>query len=209
MRPDQLERRLRERLDALGPAPRAVLLHVLMLPDLERADRIGEFWGNPKTRPITWRANAILLTLATVFLGACDPGEPRTIGVYAEDSAIHIVSPALCPGERIVDITVYAVQGNVVGDSNDEILWKAEGSQGTRNTDMIVGQPPPGFVQRQRFSGELPSDSRLAAVVDTTLTQRLNESFEVNSLRSDEVLTADGYVPLATFRTSAPSRCPG
>jgi hypothetical protein len=22
--------------------------HVLMLPDFERADRIGEFWGNPK-----------------------------------------------------------------------------------------------------------------------------------------------------------------
>ena len=34
MRPDQLERRLRERLDALGPAPRL---------RLERADRIGEF----------------------------------------------------------------------------------------------------------------------------------------------------------------------
>jgi hypothetical protein len=119
------------------------------------------------------------LTLAAVFLGACDPQEPRTIGVYAEDSAIHIVSPALCPGERIVGITVYAVQGNVVGDSNDEVLWKAEGSQGTRNTDMIVGQPPPGFVERQRFSGELPSDSSLAAVVDTTLTQRLNEAFEV------------------------------
>jgi hypothetical protein len=50
VRPDQLERRLRERLDALGPAPRAELLHVLMLPDFERADRIGEFWGNPKTR---------------------------------------------------------------------------------------------------------------------------------------------------------------
>jgi hypothetical protein len=50
MRPDELERRLRERLDALGPAPRAELLHVLMLPDFERADRIGEFWGNPKTR---------------------------------------------------------------------------------------------------------------------------------------------------------------
>jgi hypothetical protein len=33
MRPDQLERRLQERLDALGPAPRAELLHVLMLPD--------------------------------------------------------------------------------------------------------------------------------------------------------------------------------
>jgi hypothetical protein len=50
MRPDELECRLRQRLDALGPAPRAELLHVLMLPELERADRIGEFWGNPKTR---------------------------------------------------------------------------------------------------------------------------------------------------------------
>jgi hypothetical protein len=37
---DQLERRLRQCLDALGPAPRAELLHVLMLPALERrADR--------------------------------------------------------------------------------------------------------------------------------------------------------------------------
>jgi hypothetical protein len=32
MRPDELERRLRERLDAFGPARRAELLHVLMLP---------------------------------------------------------------------------------------------------------------------------------------------------------------------------------
>jgi hypothetical protein len=49
MRPDELERRLREGLNALGPAPRAELLHVLMFPDFDRADRIGEFWGNRKT----------------------------------------------------------------------------------------------------------------------------------------------------------------
>jgi hypothetical protein len=48
--PDELERQLRERLDALGPAPPAELLHVLMLPDFERADRIGEFWGYPESR---------------------------------------------------------------------------------------------------------------------------------------------------------------
>jgi hypothetical protein len=46
---EQLERVLRERLDALGPAPRAELLHVLMLPDFDRVDRIGSYWGNPKT----------------------------------------------------------------------------------------------------------------------------------------------------------------
>jgi len=45
VRPDQLERQLPQRLDALGPAPRAELLHVLMFPDFERADRIGEFWS--------------------------------------------------------------------------------------------------------------------------------------------------------------------
>ena len=48
MRPHDLERRLRARLDALPPA--AELLHVLMLPDFDRADRIGSYWGNPETR---------------------------------------------------------------------------------------------------------------------------------------------------------------
>jgi hypothetical protein len=50
VRPDELERRLQERLNALGPARRSELLHVLMLPDFERADRIGEFWGYPESR---------------------------------------------------------------------------------------------------------------------------------------------------------------
>jgi hypothetical protein len=45
-----LSPRLRQRLDALGPAPRAELLHVLMLPDIERAERIGEFWSYPQSR---------------------------------------------------------------------------------------------------------------------------------------------------------------
>lgn len=47
---EQVDRQLSERLDALGPAPRAELLHVLMLPDFERADAVGSYWGNPKTR---------------------------------------------------------------------------------------------------------------------------------------------------------------
>jgi hypothetical protein len=46
----EMEQRLRERLDALPKAARAELLHVLMLPDFDRAARIGEFWGEPRTR---------------------------------------------------------------------------------------------------------------------------------------------------------------
>ena len=48
--PSKLERILLDLLDALGPAPRAELLHVLMLSDLERAERIGEFWIYPQSR---------------------------------------------------------------------------------------------------------------------------------------------------------------
>jgi hypothetical protein len=42
---EHVEWQLRKRLDALGPAPRAELLRVLMLPDFERVERIGEFWS--------------------------------------------------------------------------------------------------------------------------------------------------------------------
>ena len=48
MRADELERRLRQRLGTLGPAPRAELLHVLMLPHFDGADRIGEFCASPE-----------------------------------------------------------------------------------------------------------------------------------------------------------------
>jgi hypothetical protein len=50
VRPDELEKQLRERLDALVPARRAEPLRDLMLPDFEHADRIGESCRNPKTR---------------------------------------------------------------------------------------------------------------------------------------------------------------
>ena len=50
MRLDELERLPQERLDAIDPAPRAELLHVLLLPDFERADRIGDFWSSRRGR---------------------------------------------------------------------------------------------------------------------------------------------------------------
>ncbi len=34
----------------VSPAARAELLHVLLLPDFDRASRIGEFYGHPETR---------------------------------------------------------------------------------------------------------------------------------------------------------------
>ena len=47
----ELEELIQKRLDALGPAPRAELLHVLMLPDFERADAIGSSGGTQDHHP--------------------------------------------------------------------------------------------------------------------------------------------------------------
>jgi hypothetical protein len=46
----EMEAGLRARLKALPPAARAELLHVLRLPDLERAERTGKFWSYPQSR---------------------------------------------------------------------------------------------------------------------------------------------------------------
>jgi hypothetical protein len=47
---EEMERVLRERIEAFPPAARAELLHVLRLPDFDRAQRIGEFWSYPQSR---------------------------------------------------------------------------------------------------------------------------------------------------------------
>jgi hypothetical protein len=72
VRPDELDRRLRERLDALGPMGRHALLTVLLTPDSEqRADLIGKMWGYPPSR---WAAELLIdceedRTLRAVLVG--------------------------------------------------------------------------------------------------------------------------------------------
>jgi hypothetical protein len=47
---EEMEAQLRARLKALPPAARAEPLHILRLPDFDRAERIGEFWSYPQSR---------------------------------------------------------------------------------------------------------------------------------------------------------------
>jgi hypothetical protein len=47
---EEMDASLRARLEALPPAARAEVRHVLRLPDFDRADAIGTFRGNPETR---------------------------------------------------------------------------------------------------------------------------------------------------------------
>ena len=69
---EEIEAGLRARLEALPPAARAELLHVLRLPDFDRADRIGEFWGYPQSRTFA----ELLIPLVGPDAGETD-GRPR------------------------------------------------------------------------------------------------------------------------------------
>jgi len=91
MRPDELERRLRECLDALGPAPRADILHVLRFPDFDRAERIGGFWGSGNQH---WaeRVRQDSLDPHLQRTKKCEPVSPRGLQVIS----------ALVPDQRNV-----------------------------------------------------------------------------------------------------------
>jgi hypothetical protein len=89
---------LRARLDALGSARRAELLHVLMLPDFERAERIGEFWSYPQSRTIAellidCEENRVLRAVSVGMLREADCGRlghtrnPRPRGEWLEGEA--------------------------------------------------------------------------------------------------------------------------
>jgi hypothetical protein len=47
---EEMEQAFRQRLQALPSGARAELIHVLRLPDFDRADRIGEFCSYPQSR---------------------------------------------------------------------------------------------------------------------------------------------------------------
>jgi hypothetical protein len=68
-----------------APLPSAELLHVLMLPDFEGADRIGEFWGYPQSRAF---AELLIdceedLTLRAVLVGMLREADARSSGTRA------------------------------------------------------------------------------------------------------------------------------
>lgn len=133
---------------------------------------------------------------------------PRSVGAYAEGRSVRLASGLLCADEQAFAITVLEVQGNVVGDPDDDVLWKTSGVEGVETVDVAVGEAPPGWSEDVPLVRQPPGTARLAVQIETSLTVRSSVTFDVSDLREGEVLTADGYMPLEAFGARQPSDCP-
>jgi hypothetical protein len=157
---------------------------------------------------VRYRGVATLsLLVFSVALAGCDPGPPTgKVGALLEDPSIHILT-ALCPGERIVDMTAYLLEGNLI-DDDDTVIWKVEGTPGTTATDVVLGEVPDGLEERKALVEPLPGNRELIVLVDTSSFRLITPPFTMGELRSDQVLTDEGYVEVSQFRAQRPSRCP-
>lgn len=103
----------------------------------------------------------LAVVLAAFALPACDddPEFPR-IGVSrsAEDALVLHLAP--CENEVIQAFELAAVKGEVVGDADDETLWRVEAvdSGSPALTAVEVGSVPPGFREVVPLSEDVPEN---------------------------------------------------
>jgi hypothetical protein len=154
-----------------------------------------------------WGGRVFLMVGLLLGTASCDPLLPRSVGVRIEGASVHVSTP-LCPRERVNAITVFEVRGNVIGDADDVVLWRTAGEPGIEVPDIVLGDVPPGWSETRSFPPELPKEARMAVQLGTTLTTRLSPTFDPSELRSTEVLTEDGYVPLEDLQARGVSGCP-
>lgn len=147
------------------------------------------------------------LLVAVLMAAACDPGPPRDrLGLVAQEGEPKVLVH-LCPEERIKDVTLFRVEGNVVGDDNDEVLWRAAAESGAKFEEFVIGNTPaPGFETLQQFRPPLEGE-HLSVQVRTSLT-RFHLSFASEELESRGFVTSgeDGVSP-DEFRDRQP-QCP-
>jgi hypothetical protein len=95
-----------------------------MLPDLERADRIGEFWGYPESRAFAEEKGFPRVRLPTTAAAACGASERSRRGQSA--------GGAFSPDGATV---VYTIEPNVRGGHTQ--LWTVA-SDGSREPKLVL-----------------------------------------------------------------------
>lgn len=149
-----------------------------------------------------------LVVATAVVLVACDPA-PRLddIGVQGRDSSVIEVIYQACAYDPVASVELWTANGPVVGDSDDEVLWRISATDGISQDSFVVGVTPPGFVEQIQLPADGPPQGELAVVVTS---QRRIESivgFQLSDLRERQVFTPGRYLSEAEFRAESSGDC--
>jgi hypothetical protein len=149
----------------------------------------------------------VVLPLAT----SCDefPGR-EVIGVRLGSAGdeVEFVKP-LCPGDRVTEVILQPAPEGVPRHDEEDILWKIHLDAGSTRSTYVMGETPSGFVEDIPLSEDLGPAQGLAATIDTQQDAAALVLFQIGELRTDEVLTPEGYVSPDAFQERSPERCSG
>lgn len=119
---------------------------------------------------------------ALSLLTACDPGDPRILGVTRGADGGLELRIALCAGDTVEWLEVKRLGINdAPPDDPDTLLWRAVTSTPVALSSVRVGEAPAGFREEVAWDpASLRTERSLSAVVHTTRSNYVNVVFKAH-----------------------------
>lgn len=158
-----------------------------------------------RTRPV--RGTWLLVLIALAFsLTGCSPAEQGAV-TRDETSGLPALVLALCDGEGITGVRLNeaSLDGAVFTRGRD--LWAIEAPTPQRLLQFVVGQVPPGFVERVHLDSSLPGKMVLTAEADGGLGAAHGGYFESEKLRNGILLSGGREVSADALERAARRNC--
>ena len=106
--------------------------------------------------------------MVSVTLAGCSEAWP--VGVTLRDGRVAAVFP-ICDNQLVTKVDL------VVQEPTRKVLWEIRSDAGSRQTDYVVGEAPPGFVTVVPLSEPLPSGVLFLGVEATEPSIRSTKPF--------------------------------
>jgi hypothetical protein len=144
------------------------------------------------------------LVAALLMAPGCDrfPGVDA-IGVRLDPEARGIVvTKVLCPGDRVT-----AVYVTLDLDDKEATIWRIEPQRDSSQSTFVIGDAPLGFLETTPLRQDLESAEEVFVAIETVHDAGAVQDFTTSELRTDELLTPDGYRDPNAFLVEKMKRC--
>lgn len=149
-----------------------------------------------------------LLPAAALLVVACSPmGRYRALGVSHDATGQVRIHYGACEGEHVRRVQLYRFHGEVVGDSDDHLLWEVVGNAFRRVDVFTVGRAPAGFDETVTLRAGIPFQRRLGVKVYSDQTRGEMQSFTLASIPQGVVYARGEQLDEAGFRDMAERLC--